>query len=28
LLVGISTIFRGVSWLMLGLTLKQIPKLA
>jgi uncharacterized membrane protein HdeD (DUF308 family) len=24
-LVGISTIFRGVSWLMLGLTLKQIP---
>jgi uncharacterized membrane protein HdeD (DUF308 family) len=26
LLVGISTIFRGVSWLMLGLTLKQIPK--
>jgi uncharacterized membrane protein HdeD (DUF308 family) len=28
LLVGISTIFRGVSWLMLGLTLKKIPKLA
>jgi uncharacterized membrane protein HdeD (DUF308 family) len=26
LLVGISTIFRGVSWLMVGLTLKQIPK--
>ena len=26
LLVGISTIFRGVSWLMLGLSLKQIPK--
>lgn len=28
LLVGISIIFRGVSWLMLGLTLRQIPKLA
>ena len=27
LLVGISAIFRGVSWLMLGLTLKQIPRL-
>lgn len=26
LLVGISAIFRGVSWLMLGLTLKQVPK--
>ena len=26
LLVGISMIFRGVSWLMLGLTLKKIPK--
>src|SRR3974390_3351840 len=25
-LVGISIIFRGVSWLMVGLTLKQIPK--
>ena len=25
LLVGISLIFRGVSWLMLGLTLKKIP---
>ncbi|MFO0953627.1 MAG: HdeD family acid-resistance protein [Isosphaeraceae bacterium] len=28
LLVGISTIFRGVSWLMLGITLRQIPKAA
>jgi uncharacterized membrane protein HdeD (DUF308 family) len=28
LLVGISTIFRGVYWLMLGLRLKQIPKRA
>ena len=28
LLVGISIIFRGVSWLMLGLTLKQIPQRA
>jgi uncharacterized membrane protein HdeD (DUF308 family) len=27
LLVGISTIFRGASWLMLGLKLKQIPKI-
>lgn len=26
LLVGISAIFRGVSWLMLGFTLKQVPK--
>ena len=26
LLVGISMIFRGVSWLMVGLTLKQLPK--
>jgi uncharacterized membrane protein HdeD (DUF308 family) len=26
LLVGIGTIFRGISWLMLGITLKQIPK--
>ena len=26
LLLGISTIFRGISWLMLGLTLKRIPK--
>jgi uncharacterized membrane protein HdeD (DUF308 family) len=26
LLVGISIIFHGVSWLMLGLTLKQLPK--
>ena len=26
LLVGISLIFRGVSWLMLGFTLKRIPK--
>lgn len=26
LLVGISLVFRGVSWLMLGLTLKRIPK--
>jgi uncharacterized membrane protein HdeD (DUF308 family) len=26
LLVGISIIFHGVSWLMLGLALKQIPK--
>ena len=25
-LVGISIIFRGVSWLMVGLALKQIPK--
>ena len=25
-LVGISIIFRGVSWIMVGLTLKQIPK--
>jgi uncharacterized membrane protein HdeD (DUF308 family) len=25
LLVGISSIFRGVSWLMLGFTLKRIP---
>ncbi len=25
-LVGISIIFRGVSWLMVGLSLKQIPK--
>ena len=25
-LVGISLIFRGVSWLMVGLTLKQFPK--
>jgi uncharacterized membrane protein HdeD (DUF308 family) len=25
LLVGISAIFRGVSWLMLGFTLKQVP---
>jgi uncharacterized membrane protein HdeD (DUF308 family) len=25
LLVGISTIFRGASWLMLGFTLKRIP---
>ena len=24
-LVGISLIFRGVSWLMLGFTLKRIP---
>lgn len=28
LLVGISTIFRGVSWLMLGIALKQSSKLA
>jgi uncharacterized membrane protein HdeD (DUF308 family) len=28
LLVGISLIFRGVSWLMLGFTLKQIPATA
>ena len=28
LLVGISAIFRGVSWLMLGLTLKQVPSAA
>jgi uncharacterized membrane protein HdeD (DUF308 family) len=28
LLIGISTLFRGVSWLMLGFTLKQIPKQA
>jgi uncharacterized membrane protein HdeD (DUF308 family) len=28
LLVGISTVFRGVSWLMLGFTLKGIPKAA
>ena len=28
LLVGISIIFRGVSWLMLGLTLRQIPERA
>lgn len=28
LLVGISLIFRGVSWLMLGFRLKQIPKMA
>jgi uncharacterized membrane protein HdeD (DUF308 family) len=27
LLVGISAIFRGVSWLMLGLRLRQIPRL-
>jgi uncharacterized membrane protein HdeD (DUF308 family) len=27
LLVGVSTIFRGVSWLMLGLTLRRIPVL-
>ena len=26
LLVGISTLFRGVSWLMLGFSLKRIPK--
>jgi uncharacterized membrane protein HdeD (DUF308 family) len=26
LLVGISLIFHGVSWLMLGLTLKQVPQ--
>jgi uncharacterized membrane protein HdeD (DUF308 family) len=26
LLVGISAIFRGVSWLMLGFALKQLPK--
>ena len=26
LLIGISMIFRGVSWLMIGLTLKQLPK--
>ncbi len=26
LLVGISTLFRGVSWLMLGFTLKRLPK--
>ena len=26
LLLGISTVFRGVSWLMLGLTLRGIPK--
>jgi uncharacterized membrane protein HdeD (DUF308 family) len=26
LLVGISTLFRGVSWIMLGFTLKRIPK--
>jgi uncharacterized membrane protein HdeD (DUF308 family) len=26
LLVGISMIFRGVSWLMVGLTLRRIPK--
>jgi uncharacterized membrane protein HdeD (DUF308 family) len=26
LLVGISTLFRGVSWLMLGFRLKRIPK--
>jgi uncharacterized membrane protein HdeD (DUF308 family) len=26
LLVGISTMFRGVSWLMLGFTLRKIPK--
>jgi uncharacterized membrane protein HdeD (DUF308 family) len=26
LLVGISTLFRGVSWVMLGFTLKRIPK--
>jgi uncharacterized membrane protein HdeD (DUF308 family) len=26
LLVGISIIFRGVSWLMVGLTLKQVPQ--
>jgi uncharacterized membrane protein HdeD (DUF308 family) len=28
LLVGISTLFHGVAWLMLGLRLKRIPKLA
>ena len=28
LLVGIGVVFRGVSWLMLGFTLKQIPKSA
>jgi uncharacterized membrane protein HdeD (DUF308 family) len=28
LLVGISVIFRGVTWLMVGLTLKKIPKQA
>jgi uncharacterized membrane protein HdeD (DUF308 family) len=28
LLVGISTLFRGVSWLMLGFSLKRIPKAA
>jgi uncharacterized membrane protein HdeD (DUF308 family) len=28
LLVGISTLFRGVSWVMLGFRLKRIPKLA
>jgi uncharacterized membrane protein HdeD (DUF308 family) len=28
LLVGISTLFRGVAWLMLGVRLKRIPKLA
>ena len=26
LLVGISTVFRGVSWLVLGLALRRIPK--
>ena len=28
LLVGISMMFRGISWLMLGFTVKQIPKTA
>jgi uncharacterized membrane protein HdeD (DUF308 family) len=28
LLVGISTIFRGVSWLMLGFSLRRLPKAA
>jgi len=26
LLVGVSTLFRGVSWLMLGFALRKIPK--
>lgn len=28
LFVGVSTVFRGVSWLMLGFTLKRIPRMA